>query len=169
MHTNRSALGRVFRKKNWRLALFPVLAAAAAFSFACEDKGIGRPCDLEASSDPTQALYNAHASECPSHLCVKPALQAGVASDLDTGPYCTATCNSDSDCDGQSRDATNPNDKRCIKGYSCAITFGKGKTEKENAPQDLCCVKICLCRDFFNQAYGAAVPDECKDRKNACE
>jgi hypothetical protein len=79
-----------------------------------------------------QGAYATNATDCPSHLCIKPAVQPGVSNDLDTGPYCTVRCNSDSDCNGQTRDFTNPNDTRCMKGFTCAIPFGVGK---------LCCAE----------------------------
>jgi len=169
MHPVASALGRILRRENRRLALLFALFVAAAVSAACEDKGLGRTCDIPLPPSSTQGVYVAGAPDCPSRLCVKPAVQIGVSKDLDTGPYCTTLCDSDKDCNGQTRDSNNPNDKRCKKGYTCAITFGSGEVVQPDsgAPQSLCCVKICLCKDFFSQAYGPAVPDECKPGADA--
>jgi hypothetical protein len=120
---------------------------------ACEDKAIGRPCLLNQDVTPTQGAFTVGASDCPSRICVKPAVQAGVVPDqVDTGPYCSTKCNNDGDCNGQTRDPSNPDDKRCRKGFTCAMVFPK---------EPLCCEKICLCRDFFSASVGPATPDAC--------
>jgi hypothetical protein len=133
------------------LALVIMLGASG-----CEDKAIGRTCDLTTDAGPLGALQAAYAvdsRDCPSGICTKPAVQPGVSNELTTGPYCTVRCNSDSDCDGQTRDFTNPNDRRCLKGFTCAIPFGEGP---------LCCAKLCLCKDFYSASVGPAVPDACQ-------
>jgi len=134
-----------------------LVLVAAVLAAGCEDKALGRSCDLRAdgSVSATQGAYAMQVADCPSGICAKPAVQPGVSTtDFTTGPYCTARCNSDSDCDGQTRDFTNKNDKRCMKGYVCAIPFGEGK---------LCCQKLCLCRDFFSSSVGPATPAACQD------
>ena len=137
-----------------RLGCAFLLALAALWTnAACEDKAIGRPCDLTVDASAPQGAYNNNATDCPSHLCAKPAVQPGVSLDLDTGAYCTAPCASDNDCNGQTRDPSNPLDTRCRKGFSCAPFFDKGVE---------CCVKLCLCRDFFSSSVGPAIPDACK-------
>ena len=142
--------------------------AAMVLATGCEDKSIGRTCQIstdDAGAPPTrdQGAYATNAADCPSRLCIKPAVQPGVASDpniLDTGPYCTVECNSDSDCNGQTRDFSNANDTRCRVGYTCAIPFGEGK---------LCCKKLCLCRDFFPTSAAPIVPSVCSgDSSNSC-
>ena len=118
-----------------------LLALAAVGSMACEDTGIGRPCDLlVADAGQTQAVYNSQALECPSRICLKPARQEGV-SDVTTGPYCSAECSKDSDCDGQKKDNAVAEDHRCVKGYACGVAFVVGP---------LCCKKLCLCKDFLS-------------------
>ncbi len=126
---------------------------------ACEDKAIGRPCNVGTDASTAQGAYNTNATDCPSHLCVKPAVQPGVSTGLETGPYCTVRCNSDTDCDGQLRDPSNPLDLRCRKGYACAPIFGASDNP---GAQSLCCAKLCLCRDFFVSSVGPATPDACK-------
>jgi len=42
---------------------------------ACEDNGIGRPCDIGADAGQSQAVYNNQALECPSRICCKPVNQ----------------------------------------------------------------------------------------------
>ena len=128
------------------------LAVLSAGS-ACEDKAVGRPCDLTVDASAAQGAYNSNATDCPSHLCVKPAVQPGVSITLDTGPYCTVKCSSDNDCNGQTRDPSNPLDTRCRKGFTCAPVFPTGPA---------CCAKICLCRDFVSSSVGPVVPDVCK-------
>jgi hypothetical protein len=130
--------------------------AVAILASGCEDKALGRACDLrsDASVGAAQGAYNTNATDCPSHWCTKPAVQPGVSNDLNTGPYCTIACSSDNDCNGETRDFTNPNDRRCMNGFTCAIPFDSGK---------LCCQKLCLCRDFFSASVGPAVPDVCQN------
>jgi len=125
---------------------------------ACEDMAVGRPCDITVDASAAQGAYNSNATDCPSHLCVKPAVQPGVSVDLDTGPYCTIRCTSDDDCNGQTRDPSNQLDNRCRKGFTCAPVFPTGP---------VCCEKICLCRDFVSASVGPVVPDVCKDGAGA--
>ena len=173
MFHNASSTARESRPTAKRLAWSSALVlAAAALAAGCEDKTLGRSCDLrsDASVSATQGAYAIPRTDCPSGqvcapvdcpsgICAKPAVQPGVSTtDFTTGPYCTARCNSDSDCDGQTRDFTNKNDKRCMKGYVCAIPFGEGK---------LCCQKLCLCRDFFSSSVGPAIPAACQDNSSA--
>jgi hypothetical protein len=137
-----------------RIAILLALAVAAlSTSTACEDKAIGRPCQLKGEIAMDQGAYTVEASDCPSRICVKPAVQGGITSDPGTGPYCSAECDSNDDCSGQTRDPSNPDDNRCARGFVCAPVFNKGK---------LCCTKICLCRDFFSASVGPTIPDECK-------
>jgi hypothetical protein len=141
-----------------RLLCFGLLTLGAVS--ACEDKGLGRSCSLNFDAGPTQGAYTWQAADCPSHICNRPAVQAGlVASDVDTGPYCTVTCNSDSDCGGETRNFNNPSDKRCKTGYVCAIPYDRDK---------LCCQKLCLCRDFFVVSTGPATPAACQNGAASC-
>jgi len=162
MFHHASSKACVSRPTDRRLAWSSVLALAAVMLTAgCEDKALGRSCDIrsDASLSATQAAYAVPAADCPSGICAKPAVQPGVSTDnFTTGPYCTVRCNSDSDCDGQTRDFTNTNDKRCMKGFVCAIPFGEGK---------LCCQKLCLCRDFFSSSVGPVTPLACQNDAGA--
>lgn len=154
-----SASVRGLQLSHGRLVCFLALAAGALWTnAACEDKAIGRPCDLTEEIAPDYGGYNSNATDCPSRLCVKPMVQPGVSTDLDTGAYCSAECSSDNDCDGQSRDPANPNDKRCRKGFVCALVFPTGK---------IGCKRICLCRDFFSASVGPAVPEGCDANASA--
>jgi hypothetical protein len=131
---------------------------------ACEDKGIGRPCDILADAGQTQAVYNNQALECPSRICLKPVRADTVSKDIQTGPYCSATCSSDSDCDGQKKDMSDNSDYRCQNGYACGVAFVVGA---------LCCKKLCLCKDFLPPGTGLTTPPTCDPKlnngKTACQ
>ncbi len=123
------------------LSLSLPLALAAA---ACENNAVGRPCDVRSDGGSLQGSFNREALECPTRLCVKPALQFGGRNVTpETAPHCSAECSSDSDCDGEKRvdpPSKNPRDHRCVNGFVCGITFEVGP---------LACKKICLCKDFL--------------------
>jgi hypothetical protein len=131
-----------------RLSLFGCFAiAVVAFgNTGCEDKAIGRPCDVfngDAGLPAASAIYNPQALECPSRICIKP---IAVKSGVNTTALCSAPCSQDSDCDGQARacngnDST-CNDRRCMGGFACAIPFDVGP---------ICCQKLCVCKDFYSQ------------------
>ena len=133
-----------------------LLAAVALFgNTGCEDKAIGRPCDVLTAATNAQGVFNSEALECPSRICLKPVVQQGanMPDNPPTGPFCSASCSQDSDCDtDQSRDTSNPKDARCLHGFACGIAFVKGK---------LCCQKLCLCRDFL-PSTGAPTPIACQ-------
>ncbi len=134
------------------LAAF-ALAIVALGNTSCEDKGIGRPCDVLTDASASQGVFNSEALECPSRICLKP-VQDPTKSELTppTGPYCSASCSQDSDCkDADLRDPTNAADRRCKSGFVCGIPFVKGR---------LCCQKLCLCRDFLG-SQGAQTPNGC--------
>jgi hypothetical protein len=138
-----------------RLSLLGALVAAAVAlgNISCEDKGIGRSCDVLTDASQSQGVFNSEALECPSRICLKPVLdQSKTELTPPTGAYCSASCSQDSDCnDGQLRDSTNAADRRCKAGFVCGIPFVKGR---------LCCQKLCLCKDFLSTS-GAEVPNGC--------
>ena len=132
-----------------------LLALAAFGSMACEDNGIGRSCDVLADAGQTQAVYNNQALECPSRICLKPLRADSITANIDTGPYCSAVCSKDSDCDGQKKDMNDSNDHHCAKGYACGVAFVVGP---------LCCKKLCLCKDFLGDSL--QTPLTCDASKN---
>jgi hypothetical protein len=156
MNSNSGFPSRPLRQTLVRTSLFGalLLGFAALANMACEDNGIGRPCDLMADAGPTQAVYNAQALECPSRICLKPVVNK--KGDSVTGPYCSALCSKDSDCEGQKRDGNDPKDKRCLSGYACGVAFVVGP---------LCCKKVCLCKDFLSDK-GVTVPLTCDPSQN---
>ena len=129
------------------LAALLIATPLVLASVGCEDKAIGRPCDVQYDGGTLQAVYNGQALECPTRLCLRPARDQGVAASTNTAPYCTAECSNDSDCDGERRakGATvtmdGKGDRRCSGGFVCGVAFETGP---------LCCKKICLCKDFLN-------------------
>lgn len=143
-----------------RMSLLAALALAtvALGNTSCEDKGIGRPCDVLTDAAAQQAVFNSEALECPSRICLKP-VQDPKKGELTppTGAFCSASCTQDSDCnDAQARDKQNSSDRRCASGFVCGIPFVKGR---------LCCQKLCLCNDFLNG--GAQTPNGCKEADSA--
>ena len=139
-----------------------LLALAVFGSMACEDNGIGRPCDILVDAGQSQAVYNPQALECPSRICLKPVNENSA--NVTTGPYCSATCSSDSDCSGQKKDMSDNSDHRCATGYACGVAFVVGA---------LCCQKLCLCKDFLVAGAGLTTPTACDPKlnngKTACD
>jgi hypothetical protein len=131
-----------------------VLAVVALGNLACEDRAIGRRCDVLTDAGSAQGVYNSEALECPSRICLKPVVQNGAKMpNPPTEAFCSASCSQDSDCDGQLRDSTNQNDHRCSQGFACGIAFVKGK---------ICCQKLCLCKDFLGP-NGTSTPIACSN------
>jgi hypothetical protein len=131
------------RMSRFRIA-FPVVVAALlglAGASGCENKAIGRLCDVQADGGAKQGLWNQAALECPSQLCIKQAVDGLSAGNPTTAPFCTAECSNDSDCqDGLTATPGKSTDLRCRKGFTCGVAFEVGQ---------LCCMKLCLCRDFL--------------------
>jgi hypothetical protein len=139
--------------------------AVAMIGGGCEENAMGRSCNLSVHVDPAQGAYTMSASDCPTRMCVKPAVQQGAPQDLDTGAYCSKTCLVDSDCQGQTRDLTNKNDKRCKRGYTCDIAFGPSDSVAGGG--QLCCQKICLCKDFYPPSQEPTIPEACQSGSDA--
>jgi hypothetical protein len=117
-----------------------VVSFVGLVSSGCEDKHIGRRCDLTISgaggemAGAVSATINSQAVECPSRLCLQPAQEQPTT----VGPLCTAECGSDDDCsDGQ---MGAPGSGLCEHGFKCAIPTTVG---------DFCCKKMCVCKDFL--------------------
>lgn len=136
----------------------------------CEDKAIGRKCDVQGDAGAMQAVFNGQALECPSRICMKPSAVAGsiaaTAAASTSGPntttaaYCTAECSKDSDCDGETRDPRATDDRRCVSGFVCGVAFEVGP---------LCCKKLCLCKDFIDPKKGLQGPVSCDKRVSTCQ
>jgi len=125
------------------------LAALALTMFAmgaCEDKHIGRLCEL--GTTPTGGstgqitIISSPALECPSRICILPGDQKGTT----RGSLCTASCEDNSDCeDGETGPVGDPNDKHCETGFACVWQGNVG-----NFP----CQRFCMCRDFVYEPMG---------------
>jgi len=128
-----------------------------------DDQGVGKTCDLGVDAvSPSQTVVNVNASECQTGICLKTALDPTKASlDPATGATCTAECSDDSDCEGEGRDSSNPDDIRCKTGFACSVPFVVGS---------LCCKKYCMCRDSLGSA-GATTPIACQgaDARTTCQ
>ena len=153
------AKSHILRPTFLRLSLFGCFAiAVVAFgSTGCEDKAIGRPCDIIGGNDAgltaASANFNVQALECPTRICIKP---IAANTSINTTALCSASCSQDSDCDGQARacnENTDPGckDRRCTKGFACAIPFVVGP---------ICCQKLCVCKDFYGD-NGITTPAAC--------
>jgi hypothetical protein len=140
------------RRAVFVLCSLVVVALLAGSLSGCENQHIGRPCDLQvgdtgtATNGTAQATITGQVLQCPSRICILPAAEVKT----DTGPYCTAECTSNDDCsDGEKRNMSNPDDKRCKTGYACGIASEVGA---------FCCKKMCICLDFVD-APGGQLPD----------
>jgi hypothetical protein len=130
-------------------ALFAALASSG-----CEDKHIGRVCDLNVTDDggaptgtATTATINSEALECPSRICILP---GNEKNNMDTGALCTADCSSDDDCsDGETGPKGNTSDHHCESGFACMTATVVG---------DLCCRRFCVCKDFVTEPQGGFQP-----------
>jgi hypothetical protein len=123
-------------------APFLVGLIAMLFLSACEDKHIGRPCDIGVDTtmlDPKVVTVNPQALECPSRVCIWPAQDKTT----DTQGLCTDECSSDDDCsDGEKRGGASE-DRRCKTGFACRTILPR----LENT--SLSCKPVCVCKDFL--------------------
>jgi len=118
---------------------------------ACEDKHIGRICELGTnaidggSSGSSVAVISSPALECPSRICIYPG--GDNAQMANTGPLCTASCSSNDDCsDGETGPKGNPTDRHCENGFVCMWPTGN--------TGDFACQSFCVCRDFVIEPTG---------------
>jgi hypothetical protein len=118
---------------------------------ACEDKGIGLPCGNsggQAGGAATSTSITSEAVECPKSICLQMSGRPdrlpvdcvpGGSTACRTQPvaYCSATCSSDSDCEGGqncwSADGTRRMPFRCLKPQLLPDDSG------------LCCKGVCVC------------------------
>ena len=135
-------------------ALAALALTMFAMAGACEDKHIGRVCELGTTptggSSGQITIISSPALECPSRICILPGDMKGT----DTGPLCTASCEENADCeDGETGPAGNPDDHHCETGFACVWQGNVG-----NFP----CQRFCMCRDFVYEPMGGfAKPADC--------
>jgi hypothetical protein len=124
-----------------RFAATALVVALVGFAaIGCEDKHIGRRCDLAIGgtggemAGAVSATINSQAVECPSRICLQPAQEQPTT----TVALCSAECGSDDDCaEGQTG---KEGSGLCQMGFKCAIPTTVG---------DFCCKKMCVCKDFL--------------------
>src|SRR5687767_4698550 len=99
--------------------LAPVLLAVAmTATTGCEDKHIGRPCDLLADGGMNKTTFNGSALECPTRICVQPATHPQNP-ETDTQALCTAECSTNEDCEeAEGRNKSKTGDFRCQTGFA---------------------------------------------------
>jgi hypothetical protein len=138
------------------------LVTSAGMLSGCENKHIGRTCELTVNDDGgaagtgTTATINPEALECPSRICLSPGAEKGT----DTAALCTADCSSDDDCsDGETGPKGDKGDHHCETGFVCMVPTTVG---------DFCCKKLCVCKDFVNIPMGGfKTPAVCMSGSNA--
>src|SRR6185295_3647114 len=107
------------------LPLFTILVAAAV-STGCNPNSIGRPCINANQNAATGTQIASPALECPSRLCL---IQQATDSTQGTSRNtCTASCESDDDCDAETKEY-------CQSGFRCAVATQVGR---------FCCRKFCV-------------------------
>ena len=121
---------------------------------ACEDKHVGRPCELGTmplgGSSGQISTISSPALECPSRICLLP----GATKDpMGTGPLCTADCEENQDCeDGEKGNPNDPNDHRCVGGFVCGYPTTVGSFK---------CQRMCMCTDFVDPKVVTVRPSTC--------
>jgi hypothetical protein len=107
---------------------------------ACNPNSIGRPCVNPTNAAPLGTQISSPALECPSRLCL---IQPGNSSEITTGQdgganarsTCTAGCESNDDCDAETR-ALCKDSSGVTHNYVCAVATTTGP---------FCCKKVCIC------------------------
>jgi hypothetical protein len=129
------------------LGLLVVLLSAGTMS--CENKHIGRPCELSVGPDAGGTTTTLDVGlECPSRICLLPTRET-FSQDPPTTAMCTADCSSDDDCaDGELRN-TKSNPSGCVLGFTCKVAETVG---------DFCCRKLCVCKDFSGKPPTGGFP-----------
>ena len=140
--------------------LFTLLATAASGLSGCEDKAIGRVCELTVDAGrENEGVVNPQALECPTRICLRPARDLTKPEAINTTSLCSAECSKDSDCDGaENRNSSNSKDFRCKSGFVCGVATVTGT---------FCCKKLCMCKDFLViPPSGLETPAVCDRNKN---
>jgi hypothetical protein len=122
----------------------------------CDDKHIGRPCEVNADAGSTGAtggevaIVSSPVLACPSRICLLPADMATATQDMDSA-FCTAECSSDDDCSDGETGAKGSG--KCTSGFVCMIPTTTGP---------FCCKKMCVCHDFVVRPSGGfTTPTAC--------
>lgn len=149
--------------KSTLLAMMGLSLSVLMLGSCADDQGVGNICDIDdGMASPSRTVINSNASECQTGVCLKVALDSSRAASVPpTGATCSAECDSDADCEGEVRDPNDPNDTRCMGGFTCGVPFVVGP---------YCCKKYCMCRDSLGPA-GATTPPACQapDARTTCQ
>lgn len=146
------------RRTNFIVAL---VSLAGVFLLGCADNPVGRKCDLGVEDpNPNETVLASPSLDCQSRLCLKvPQTRAQLpeGSSYPTGKIglCTASCESDDDCD---RVPESP----CKTGFTCAVATVVGP---------FCCEKMCICKDYIVIPDGGVpLPEACVEGEpaNSC-
>jgi hypothetical protein len=145
--------------RSYFLMMLGVLVLGGVGTTGCEDKHIGRPCELGADAGTTGAsggsiaIVSSPVLACPSRICLLPQDVLGAAS-LGDGPTCTATCSSDDDCsEAETTSKGNSSDTHCKGHFYWGVATTSGP---------FCCQKFCICNDFIGEPGGGAqTPTAC--------
>ena len=80
-----------------RLTWLPgaLLMAAVIVTAGCENKAVGRPCELLVDGGVAKTTVNPQALECPTRICVQPAVDTDISDSVDTVALCSAECSKD--------------------------------------------------------------------------
>jgi hypothetical protein len=134
------------------LRLAPFLVGATLLLSACEDKHIGRLCDIAVDmiTNPKLVTVNPQALECPSRVCILPAKDKTT----NTEALCTDECGSDDDCADGER-GKGMADTLCDEGFVCRTIL----PNLENNP--LRCKPVCVCKDFLVTGDMSVKPPSC--------
>jgi hypothetical protein len=132
--------------------LLVAVGAVALGLLGCNDMHIGRPCVTDAPADAGSAsevsIVSSPSLQCPSRICLQPALMGAVAAAAMEPAFCTAPCETDSDC-SDADPAT-----QCQKGFVCGWPTTSGP---------FCCQKMCICDDFVIEPKGGfPTPNSCQ-------
>ena len=126
------------------IALAPLAAGCGVKELRTfEPNGLGNVCIIDgaAATTPTVTAVGVDVMSCASSVCLRPAQQRTT----NTAPLCTQGCDTDLDCQGgQLRDQSDPQDLRCLSGFSCEVPI------PDLSGVSLSCKKVCVCRDFLS-------------------
>lgn len=136
----------------------------AFLAAACTGNPVGRICDLGMTNpSPSTSIVASPSLDCVSRACLRVPLgrelPMGSMYPTGTNGLCTATCQSDADCD---RVPESP----CVTGFTCGIAPGL-------TVGPFCCQKFCICKDYVVIPQSTGVLDtpmacDAKNPINAC-
>lgn len=134
-----------FGSRFYRLA---IVAAVVFLVGACSDNPVGRKCDLGQTPGANEVVVGSPSLDCPTRTCLKIPVAGDKELPDDFEPLapdigmCTATCESDDDCDQVP-------ESPCATGFTCGIALTVGP---------FCCRKYCICKDYVVLPESGSLP-----------